>query len=75
MGVQRQLDLHALYGARVKDIDDHDDRESLEVPFAEFEVFDRRRLEWTNYIDPGVMAHRRDLPEAPFDESLPACGD
>ena len=41
-------------------------------PVLCFEPFDRRRLWRGNYIDQGAIAHRRDLPEAHYDESLPA---
>jgi hypothetical protein len=35
-----------------------------------FEPWDRARLERGNYIDLGAVAHRRDLPEARFDERI-----
>jgi glycosyltransferase involved in cell wall biosynthesis len=35
-------------------------------------TFDRRRLRRGNYVDQGAIAHRRNLPEAQYDESLAA---
>jgi hypothetical protein len=35
-----------------------------------FEPWDRERLERGNYIDLGAVAHRRELPEARFDEGV-----
>ena len=37
--------------------------------------FDRRRLERGNYLDQGVLAHRRTLTDAHYDESLAASVD
>jgi hypothetical protein len=60
-----------LYGARIVE-DPHAAgirREGLIAP-VHLERFDRRRLEEENYIDIGVLAHRRTLLEGRFDESL-----
>jgi hypothetical protein len=62
-----------LYGARVVDGDLEGGQRVL--PFLHFEAFDRRELETHNLIDLGALAHRRDLPEAHFDESLSSGGD
>ena len=40
-----------------------------------FERWDRRRLEWANYVDQNVIAHRAGLPSARFDEALPVAYD
>jgi glycosyltransferase involved in cell wall biosynthesis len=70
---ERRPELELLYGARVRDVDDQSDQDAL--PFLHFEPFERSRLEQGNFIDLGVIAHRRSLPEAHFDESLRALGD
>lgn len=61
--------LEVLYGARVAE-SDHGDGSSDPLPYLHFEPFDRERLEAGNFIDLGVLAHLRELPEAYFDESL-----
>ena len=38
--------------------------------WVRFEPWDRARLERGNYVDLGAVAHRRDLPEARFDERI-----
>lgn len=48
---------------------------SFYYPFYHLEPFNRPALEHANYIDANVMAHRRDHPEARFDEDLPALND
>jgi septal ring factor EnvC (AmiA/AmiB activator) len=61
-----------LYGAQAV-------QESAEAPGAgplerrvwiRFEPWDRDRLERGNYIDLGAVAHRRELPDVHFDESV-----
>lgn len=72
----RRPDLEVVYGARM--VEDAAElgigAEGLFTP-VHFEPFDRRRLEEGNFIDLGVLAHRRDLPEARFDEDLDALED
>ena len=64
----------ALYGARI--IEEGSARPLPgELPAAALRAFDRRALERTNYIDMGVIAHRRDHPEGHLDESLPGLRD
>jgi glycosyltransferase involved in cell wall biosynthesis len=65
-----------LYGARI--IEDelaHNAARSGSLPSMSFDPWNRRRLEWSNYIDQNVIAHRSGLPEAHFDEALPRCQD
>ncbi|MGP0031730.1 MAG: glycosyltransferase [Acidimicrobiales bacterium] len=71
----RRPDLQLLYGARVMDVEADGDPEADALPYLQFEAFERHRLEAANFIDLGVVAHRRDLPDAHFDESLAALGD
>ena len=42
------------------------------LPVLHLAEFDRKRLRRGNYLDQNVIAHRRDLPEAHYDEALPA---
>lgn len=72
---EREPELDLLYGARVtENLPDRDaGRERL--PTLHFEPYDRLRLEAGNFIDLGVVAHRRGLPDARFDASLKALGD
>jgi hypothetical protein len=70
---ERQPRLDVLYGARVVDGDVDDTH--VVLPYLHFEPFNRRNLETYNLIDLNVLVHRRELPEARFDESLEACGD
>jgi glycosyltransferase involved in cell wall biosynthesis len=70
---EREPELELLYGARVRDVDGDSNQEAL--PYLHFESFERSRLEQGNFIDLGVIAHRRSLSEAHFDESLEALGD
>jgi glycosyltransferase involved in cell wall biosynthesis len=72
---ERHHGLELLYGARVKDSEASGERGHDTLPHVNFDPFDRARLEAGNYIDLGVIAHRRDLPEARFDETLKALGD
>jgi glycosyltransferase involved in cell wall biosynthesis len=71
----RQPNLDVLYGARIVDVDDVEDGGPDGMPYIHFVPFDRRRLEEANFIDLGVVAHRRLLEEARFDETLEALGD
>jgi glycosyltransferase involved in cell wall biosynthesis len=64
-----------VYGARVMDLEPGPDPTADPQPALQFEPFDRQRLESWNFIDLGVLAHKRQLPEAHFDESLPALLD
>jgi glycosyltransferase involved in cell wall biosynthesis len=70
-----QPGLEVLYGARIMDVERVPGEEIWGLPFLQVEPFNRRRLEKENFIDLGVLAHRRDLPEASFDERLEALGD
>ena len=66
----------ALYGARLIDDDDRvHGRPGPGWPWVQFEPFDRRRLEFANFTDMGVVAHRRGIAGARFDESLIEAGD
>jgi len=67
--------LQLLYGARVMDVDSAEEPARDTLPILQFEPFDRRRLEAANFVDLGVIAHLRAIPEARFDESLAALGD
>lgn len=70
-------DVDVLYGARVVD----DERRLFDadaaggMPWIQFDPYDRARLEQGNYVDVGVIAHRRGLSGATFDESLPVMAD
>ena len=72
---ERQVGLELLYGARVKDSEVWWEQGDDALPHLNFEPFDRARLKEANFIDLGVIAHRRGLPEARFDESLNGLGD
>jgi hypothetical protein len=50
-------------------------RSSGELPAYYLHSFDRQRLVQYNLVDIGVIAHKRGLPEARFDESLREMGD
>ena len=68
-------DVDVLYGARVID----DARRVMGeghggMPMLQFVPFDRAGLEYANFADIGVIAHRSGLPQR-FDESLVECGD
>jgi glycosyltransferase involved in cell wall biosynthesis len=71
----RQPDLDLLYGARVMEDPSELLPDQGTLPLVHFPIFDRRQLEVANVIDLGVLAHRRNLKEARFDESLASCGD
>jgi hypothetical protein len=71
----RHPDLRVLYGARVAEAEILEDERGPVLPAIQFEPFDRDRLERGNYIDLGVLAHRRSLPEAQFDQSLAGVED
>ena len=71
----RDPELELLYGARITDVERGQGSSSADLPFLHFEPFDRALLALGNFIDLGVIAHRRSLPEAKFDESLQALGD
>jgi Glycosyl transferase family 2 len=65
-----------LYGARIID----DARAVMSgspggLPFVQFAAFDRERLAGGNLADMNVIAHRREHPEARFDEQLSQLGD
>lgn len=72
---ERQPDTDLLYGARLTDVDTSKSAGTTGLPFLHFEPFDRAKLESANFIDLGVVAHRRNLGEAIFDESLEALVD
>lgn len=67
---ERWPETEALYGAQILDVESGDG-----LPFLRLEKFDRRRLEWSNYIDLGVIAHRADLAEARFEDDFERAGD
>jgi glycosyltransferase involved in cell wall biosynthesis len=65
-----------MYGARIIEDDlAHDATRSGSLPSMSFDPWNRRRLEWSNFIDQNVIAHRSELPEAHFDETLSKCQD
>jgi glycosyltransferase involved in cell wall biosynthesis len=66
----RRPDIDLFYGARLTDPEPPDTGPRVGLPFLHFETWDRQRLEVGNFIDLGVVAHRRNLPEAIFDEHL-----
>jgi glycosyltransferase involved in cell wall biosynthesis len=68
-------DLEFLYGARIVEVDEGVSANRDTLPALMFESFDRSRLEVSNFIDLGVIAHLRELEGARFDESLHALGD
>jgi glycosyltransferase involved in cell wall biosynthesis len=69
-------DVDVLYGARViDDVGRVHGRETVGEPMLQFEPWDRAALEWANFADMGVLAHRSGLAEATFDESLVQMGD
>jgi glycosyltransferase involved in cell wall biosynthesis len=72
---ERQPEVDVRYGARVTDVDRPGGGPAGGLPFLQLESFDRARLELGNFIDLGVLAHRRDLPEAIFDENLERLSD
>ena len=59
-----------LYGARLDDWN-----ATGRLPVLRLERFDRKRLEMENIADTNVIAHRRDHPEAHFDEEFSFCAD
>jgi glycosyltransferase involved in cell wall biosynthesis len=72
---EREMELDLLYGARVTENIPDRDAGQRGLPTLHFEPYDRLRLEAGNFIDLGVLAHRRGLPGARFDASLKALGD
>ena len=74
---ERRPGTRVLYGARIVEergvVDPEADRD-LSSPL-QLEAFDRARLRVGNYIDLGSIAHRRDHPEARFDEELAVLHD
>jgi glycosyltransferase involved in cell wall biosynthesis len=71
----RHPEIDVLYGARLCDIEESRADSDAGLPYMHIERFDRDRLERGNFIDLGVLAHRRNLAEAVFDESLESLGD
>ena len=71
-----RTEVDVVYGARV-----YEDRRAVEygagvgMPGVVLEPWDRARLERGNFIDMNVIAHRRELPEARFDEGLTSAND
>ena len=69
-------DDHLGYGARVMEDEVHIGGSTIPgpttnpYPSIQFDAFDRAALHEANYIDANVIAHRRDHPEAHFDERL-----
>lgn len=68
--LSRHPEADCLYGARIVDDPSLAGDEGDGPAAMHFEPFDRRRLERTNYIDLGTLAHRAGLPEAVFDPQL-----
>lgn len=62
-----------LYGARL--LETRNPVGDVQEAEISFDPYDRRRLLRTNYIDLNTIAHRANLAEARFDESLDACVD
>jgi hypothetical protein len=65
-----------LYGARI--FDDEQRTHGFDAggfPWVQLVPFDRAALEQNNMADMGVIAHRRGIPGARFDEDLWECGD
>jgi hypothetical protein len=73
----RHPEISLLYGARL--IDDPTAATGAPgeggLPRLHFSRFDRRRLRKRGLVDVNTIAHRRDLPEARFDEKLSSYGD
>jgi glycosyltransferase involved in cell wall biosynthesis len=70
-GFSRWPDAQLLYGARiVEDGPARDRMPSGAMPSLEWQSFDRKRLEQSNYIDMNVIAHRNGIPEARFDPAI-----
>ena len=70
----RQPDVEVLYGAIVREPPAEAGPEAG-LPHLLFEPFDRHELERANFVDIGVIAHRRGLEGAWFDETLPSLHD
>ena len=71
-----RADVDVLFGARV--IDDEDvvhGRGPGGLPFLHWIPYDRAQLEHGNTVDMNVIAHRRELDGARFDETLSILGD
>jgi glycosyltransferase involved in cell wall biosynthesis len=73
--VSRHPAADVFYGARRTDGEPAPDGSPSGSPSIQFDAWDRHRLEAGNFIDLGVIAHRRSLPEAIFDERLERLGD
>jgi hypothetical protein len=73
----RHLEISLLYGARL--IDDPTAATGAPgeggLPRLHFSPFDRPRLKKRGLVDVNTIAHRRDHPEARFDEELSSYGD
>jgi hypothetical protein len=70
-GFERWPDTELLYGARIiEDGPAVNGVPSGAMPELAWQPFDRARLEFSNYIDMNVIAHRAGLPEARFDPMM-----
>ncbi len=75
-GFQTHPEVDVLYGARlIDDVERVNRRPSGGWPWLQFNRFDRGSLLAGNLADIGVMAHRRQLDDARFDERLQEFGD
>ncbi|MCU1689518.1 MAG: glycosyltransferase [Jatrophihabitantaceae bacterium] len=73
---RRWPDTELLYGARI--VDDGAAAAGLAtgaMPGLQFDEWDRQRIEAGNYIDMNVIAHRRGLAAARFDETVHGADD
>lgn len=69
-------DIESLYGARVVEGDERVlGLRGGRLPELHFVPFNRTVLKLANFVDTGVFAHRRGLPDARFDESLSQAAD
>jgi Glycosyl transferase family 2 len=66
----RDPELEVAYGALSRQRED-----AGALPFLQFAPWDRERLERENFVDQNVIGHRRELPEARFDEELTSLHD
>jgi hypothetical protein len=75
-GFSQRPDVDVVYGGIIIDDTLRVNREGAgDLPSYHLHPYDRRRLAEFNLADIGAVAHRRDLPEARFDEGLREMGD
>ncbi|HVU73375.1 MAG TPA: glycosyltransferase [Mycobacteriales bacterium] len=71
---ERWPECNLLYGARIiEDVQARGDGSAGALPSLEQYAYDRHRLERSNFIDMNTIAHRADLPDARFDETVVVC--